>query len=396
MDAILKNPFLQYLFGFLPKVKTVILATVCFALGLLFAYSTVSWVDGDPSRLHQSWQDQWALGIAARLRSPSVTEPRDTPQILIELLSAIDNPVEVVDRLKLTPLSSLAEQSQASAPSTPSGGGVVSNIILPIVWIVVFVIVYSLLFFLWAFLGWPYVRDRFYRGESVVSDEAAKAETLRLREARMLEEKMSDQALEASPYGDPVMRKPSLYRAGFGNYDDSFNIETEDGMYYGESGASIAETLGEGQVTAIEIWMFDKDEFANTPTGLFVSEYASTDQEIRARLEARGEVLVATPDTKLILETKALYVEASVISIKYNEDAEHPNSVIQEMATHIVVWSKAGVVDQGDVEIPTVPSAATLTNPISPPTLPNAPGTATQVSDPLQGGADWTPINPIS
>ena len=62
-------------------------------------------------------------------------------------------------------------------------------------------------------------------------------------------------------------------------YDDSFSIEdaNKDDEFLGECGATISETIGAGEpekVTAIEIWLFDKEDFVRTLTTVFVSEHA--------------------------------------------------------------------------------------------------------------------------
>jgi hypothetical protein len=71
--------------------------------------------------------------------------------------------------------------------------------------------------------------------------------------------------------GEPVTRKMSVFLMGRGQYDDSFEIEDQNDMFLGECGAAIAETIGEGsptKVAAIEVWLFDKDDFVRTLTGV--------------------------------------------------------------------------------------------------------------------------------
>ncbi|MGV2436137.1 MAG UNVERIFIED_CONTAM: hypothetical protein LVT10_15675 [Anaerolineae bacterium] len=77
-----------------------------------------------------------------------------------------------------------------------------------------------------------------------------------------------------------------------GTYDDSFNIETDAGLYYGEAGGSVAEKIGDG-VSAIEIWMFDKDEFVNTPTAVIASPHLFTNPVARNKLQAKGNIVLA-------------------------------------------------------------------------------------------------------
>lgn len=221
---------------------------------------------------------------------------------------------------------------------------------------------------------------------------------------------MASSAVDTTKYGEPIIRKASIYQTGFGNYDDSFNIETDAGMYYGEAGGTIAEKIGEG-VTAIEVWMFDKDEFANTPSAIIASEHAISDQALQSRLAPRGELFKAEPGTKIVLETAALYVEARVVNVEYEDTAEIPNSVFKKVTIEVIAWAKgtsggAGAatpvppMPQPVMSIPPSPAPSAPTPNYAPPPMPAAPppppavGGAKPPDDPFGGTGDFTPIDP--
>jgi len=435
MQAILQNPFLKYLYGFLPKLTTVILATVCFAIGMVFAYATISFVDGDPRQLEQSWQDQWVISTEARFRAAN-NQAAAEPGNIVNLLAAVDNPQEIVERLGLGngQFQQLAQQAQEQAPSAPRGGTILSNYVMPIVWIIVFAIIYTLLFFVWSFVIFPFIRD-LTRQEDEEEKAAAAAEIQKIKDIKAQEEAMRAEASSSEGsqlYGEPVIQKISQYQRGFGKYDDSFNIETEDKTYYGEAGGSIAEQLGEDGVTAIEVWMFDKDEFTNTPNTILASQHAFNDPAIKSRLEPKGEVVLAEPGQVIKLETNALYVEAKVTDVQYDPSAEIPNSEFSKVTTQITAWAKNADTSGGggtpspggappmptpDFNAPTQPASPVGSGGQSspqppsdpfggsggfqPPSQPSGGGSSgggqsnpPPPDDPFGGTGDFTPVNP--
>lgn len=428
MSSFLKNPTVQIVLGYFPKVTTVALAVICFALGMVWAYgiAPVQYVNGDPSQLQQSFQDQWVAAAAGRYAARNANNDQNVQQ----MLQAVDNPQEIVQRLQTDPAYSaiadaltrpefqqLVQQAQAEAAAAPPQPNVINNYVIPLVVIIVFAIIVVLAKVLWTLLIFPFI-------EPIISgrnkSEASKEIDL-IKQRNEAMETMKGTAVEANQYGAPVIRQLSMYRRGFGNYDDSFNIETEDKTYYGETGGTIAEKIGEDGVTAIEVWMFDKDEFANTPTVIFASEHAYNDPAIRSRLENRGEVVKIEPGTKAVMETGGLYIEATARNVNYDESAEAPNSVIEESTIEIVAWAKNGADSGGTAtpvptppapagaEFPATPpaSGSTPPTPLAPPPLnlpddddsprPLAPppmGSSSPPDDPFAGAGDFTPVNP--
>ncbi|MEO0566049.1 MAG: hypothetical protein AAF125_28335, partial [Chloroflexota bacterium] len=257
------------------------------------------------------------------------------------------------------------------------GGGFIGNYVVPVLWIIAFAIAYTALFFVWAFVIWPFVRDRVRTrsAEEIAGDEDAKKQIAAIKEKKGLEEQMKAQAatsVGAQKYGEPVIQKISQYKRGFGKYDDSFNIETEDKTYFGETGGSVAERIGEDGVTAIEVWMFDKDEFTNTPNTILASQHAFNDPGVKSRLEPKGEVKLAEVGQVVVLETAALYVEAKVAAVEYDESAPVPNSEFKQVTTQITAWAKN--VDTAGGGSGTPPSPAGLPPMPMPDTAATQPG----------------------
>ncbi len=439
MSSFLKDPTVQIVAGYFPKLTTIILAVVSFALGLIWAYGIqpVQYVNGDPSQLEQSWQDQWVVGAAGRLSNANANSVEPSVEAMLQ---AVDDPAGIVNRLINDPnyaaeagilsapaFQGVVQRAQPNAAAPPPRSNVISDIVGPIVVIIVFAFLLVLGKVLWTLLIYPFIEPLIAGRETTDASQ----EIDRIKKQRQIETDMKTATVDTTRYGEPIIRKASLFRAGFGNYDDSFNIETGAGLYYGEAGASIAEKIGEDDVTAIEVWMFDKDEFTNTPAGIFATEYAMNDPALRSRLEPRGKLVKMEVGAQIVLETDALYIEATVRDLEYDPAAEHPQSVLQNSTIEVIAWAKSGGPGDGSglptpdtVPAPAIPSADPVGSsggqtPLAPPPLnpdagPFAPpdfgppatsgGNQGQgqsggnsapppPDDPFGGAGDFTPVN---
>jgi hypothetical protein len=75
----------------------------------------------------------------------------------------------------------------------------------------------------------------------------------------------------------------TTYVLGDDLYDESFSIDTGAGEFMGEYGVGVSEAIGVGEpkkVTALEIWLFDKNDI-KTATKVLMSQYAFNDPSIR-------------------------------------------------------------------------------------------------------------------
>jgi hypothetical protein len=143
----------------------------------------------------------------------------------------------------------------------------------------------------------------------------------------------------------PFVQFATTYALGDDRYDMTFNIE-QARDYLGECGAGITETLGRGkprQVTALEVWLFDKND-TRTATTVLISERGFGDPELRARLEQKGEVVLIQPDRDIELKTRALRVRARVIEIEYSDGETHPRGIFSKVSLKLGVW-RAGMRD---------------------------------------------------
>ena len=96
-----------------------------FIIGLIWGYTLdpVKFYDADPTTLEQGWQDEWVRLINDRytLNTLNAEPSEEFRQGIVSALKAVDNPLEIVQRLGFTQLVESAQAAQALAPSAPPG-----------------------------------------------------------------------------------------------------------------------------------------------------------------------------------------------------------------------------------------------------------------------------------
>lgn len=141
----------------------------------------------------------------------------------------------------------------------------------------------------------------------------------------------------------PIAQFVTTYSLGDDHYDPSFSIEKENGDFLGECGVGISETIGSGtpkKVTALEVWLFDKIDI-RTVTRVLTSEYAFSDETLRARLTTKGNLVQAAPGAEFMLETATLLMRARLLELEYVE-GQVEDSVFRRLTLELGVWVKTG------------------------------------------------------
>ena len=154
-------------------------------------------------------------------------------------------------------------------------------------------------------------------------------------------EKTDFQSLGLAP---PVTQTMTTYVVGDDLYDESFSIDTPGGDFLGEYGVGVSETIGVGdpkKVTALEVWLFDKNDI-KTATKVLMSAHAFNDPELRSRLEAKGELVMLEPQGQIILETATLQLLVTVNDLEYGIGALPPESYFERVTLELAVWPKEG------------------------------------------------------
>ncbi|MDP2964474.1 MAG: hypothetical protein Q8N39_00385 [Pelolinea sp.] len=140
----------------------------------------------------------------------------------------------------------------------------------------------------------------------------------------------------------PLSQFMTTYRQNDDLYDDSFSIDSINGEFLGECGVGIAETIGVGEpkkVTALEVWLFDKNDI-QTVTKVLMSEHANNDPAIRQRLLSKGEPIVVEPGMRFVMETASLQLEAKIVDMVYARGPLPENSYFSRLTLEISVWAK--------------------------------------------------------
>ena len=174
----------------------------------------------------------------------------------------------------------------------------------------------------------------------------SKQQGVKLSPARRADNKKPSGTIVAN--ASPQKKGPALaqfmttFRQGDDLYDDSFSIDSVNGEFLGECGVGIAETIGVGdpkKVTALEVWLFDKNDI-QTVTKILMSEHAGNDSAIRQRLLSKGEPIKVEPGMTFVMETASLQLEAKVIDMVYARGPLPENSNFSRITLEISVWSK--------------------------------------------------------
>lgn len=140
----------------------------------------------------------------------------------------------------------------------------------------------------------------------------------------------------------PVAHYVTTYVLGDDLYDDSFSIDSPSGEFLGECGAGISESMGVGdpkKVTAFEVWMFDKNDI-QTVTKVLMSPRAFADPVLRAKLEAKGELIELEPQKQIVLETQTLQMSATVADMQLGQGNLPDGSYFDRVTLELAIWSK--------------------------------------------------------
>jgi len=144
----------------------------------------------------------------------------------------------------------------------------------------------------------------------------------------------------------PIASVDTTYSRGDDRFEYSFPIENESQDFLGDCGVAIAESLGSDtpkNVTAFEVWLFDKNDI-RTRTKILMSEHAYHDEGIKAKLATKGtDQILAREGETIVLETVSLILNAIVTEIEYGDSANTPpESYFERLSIKFHVWRKEG------------------------------------------------------
>ncbi|MCB0117919.1 MAG: hypothetical protein KDD72_02735 [Anaerolineales bacterium] len=169
-------------------------------------------------------------------------------------------------------------------------------------------------------------------------------ETTKAMEAAEFSRSAEKTNFEELGLAPPITQTMTTYVLGDDLYDESFSIDTGAGEFLGEYGVGVSEVIGVGEpkkVTALEVWLFDKNDI-KTATKVLMSAHAFTDPAIRSRLEPKGELVTTEPQAQVLLETATLQLLATIVDIEYGKGPLPENSYFDRITLELAIWPRQG------------------------------------------------------
>ncbi|KXK50456.1 MAG: hypothetical protein UZ13_02467 [Chloroflexi bacterium OLB13] len=361
----------------MPTIVTVVALVFAMLFGLFWGYvlNPVRYYDGAPHQLRGEWRDEWVKLVAAA-KAAEIYNDADIQRYL----ALVEDPANVVERLitdttesvqaaliELRPLVYNSDGSPLQGREAPKPGSAISDIVMLLLAIIITVVLAVVVSLAWRILIKPNVvlPIREALRPKTEEDIQRKANIDAIRARRIQEEEMRREAAKAAPtnpYGPALTQRLSVYTKGR-QFDDSFAIENADKVFFGECGAAIAKKLG-NDVAAVEIWLFDKEDFVNQIAKVFASEKAYSTPEVRAELEEKvkdpaTDIVLAQPGTILTLETDRILVQATLLDT--TPTATAPNSTFDKLTIKMEAWHKGTAA---------APAPATAPSPVYAPPAP--------------------------
>lgn len=167
-------------------------------------------------------------------------------------------------------------------------------------------------------------------------------EVTAVMQANELNKNASKTNFEDLGLAPPITQMMTTYILGDDLYDESFSIDSQSGEFMGEYGVGVSEIIGVGEpkkVTALEIWLFDKNDI-KTATKVLMSQHAFADPGIRSRLEPKGELVLIEPQAQVLLETATLQLLATVVDIEYGKGPQPDSSYFERVTLELAIWPR--------------------------------------------------------
>jgi hypothetical protein len=319
-----------------PLVVGAVALVVGIILGMFIGWNTVTVVNTTPAVMRPDLQDDYL-----RMAIDSFRVNQD-PNLAVQRWNNLGRAAApVFDDIKKHPgkldpnvisiFGKLIDTVEPGATKLPTSGGSSIGPLVIVGAILVLLLVAGVAAYI--FFLRPLLANRPSTGEPTPTQQMTEAN----REA---EAKKTD--FESLGVAPPITQNMTTYMLGDDLYDESFSIDTQGGDFLGEYGVGVSEIIGVGdpkKVTALEIWLFDKNDI-KTATKVLMSAHAYSDATIRARLEPKGELVMVEPQKQVILETQTLQLLAKVVDLQYGNGALPNNSFFERLTLELAIWQK--------------------------------------------------------
>jgi hypothetical protein len=307
MDAIMEKIGREALIGFVVGLVVGLIIGLPILGWWVFP---VQWTDTDPFDLRQSYKeayvsmlaDSYTLNTNVALARQRVEgwDPKDLGQVIGQLQAKASDSAQVqrLDNLA----TALGVRAGAVTPEPAAQPTTASTLFRRLV-LILGIVLAAALVIAGVMVGIPLLRER------------------RLEEPAKLGRRLPPMRQAAKPegVGEPLGHFVASYTLGQDSYDQSFSIESPSSEFLGECGMGISEIISAGppaNITAFEVWLFDKND-VRTVTKVLMSKYAHDDDALRAKLAPKGEAILVEPGKAVVLETASLRVDAEISEMEY-------------------------------------------------------------------------------
>lgn len=329
-----------------PTLALAVAALLGLGLGLVIGWVVwpVQWTDAGPQHLRADLQEQYLKNVAMRLQVDNNVQAAqaalaDWPEADEAIQALMRQPTTTEEeRRQLDQLSRALAGGAGEARASADLFGTVRNVgIVCLAGLLAVALIGGL---------WALVQGRLGRAQPVLMEEDEAFSEPDIAVGFQGEGKEGMKAVPERARGrlsaEPVGHFTTTYEFGNDSYDDSNTIESENGEFLGEYGVSIAEAIGVGEprkVTALEVWLFDKNDI-RTVTQVLMSEHAYYDDAFRAKLAPKGEAVLARVGETLVLETASLTLHARVVDLEYRQGNLPPQSVFERVTLEMTAWAR--------------------------------------------------------
>lgn len=348
---------------FMPPRKTLVTLLIGSVLGLLLGLAIgwwwwpVEWTNSTPGNLRSDFQSAYISWVAEQYAANDNLE-WVSDELGAEywkegqLTQTLEQLAQEQSGVKATQLRALALalEKATPAPTEPAtSGGTVLNSVAKICGVALLIVLC--------------VAGTLFLFKRLREPGAGPGIAERVRGVTMIDDIPSAGQVSWQDGDQPLAQFVTTYALGDDHYDPSFSIELGNGDFVGECGVGIAETIGVGEpskVTALEAWLFDKNDI-RTVTKVLMSDYAFRDDALRTKLAPKGEPVLAGEGKKVILETRGLRMQVRILEAKYGAGDLPPDSFFDKLTVDLAAWVKP--------ESEQASPAAEIGAPIAPSTL---------------------------
>ncbi len=322
-----------------PLVLAVLALIVGLAVGVPLGWKTVTVVDTTPAVMRSDLQQDYlrmAIDSFRVNRDPNLAVNRwdNLGPAAAPMFVEIQKNPEGIDPAVITAYGQMIQAVKGTNPTNPSSATATSGGLPGIIILIGAILV---LLLVGGAVGILFLRRIL---KNPTSDEVTPGMQATEINREATKNKTNFETLGVAP---PITQNMTTYVLGDDLYDESFSIDTPSGDFLGEYGVGVSETIGVGdpkKVTALEIWLFDKNDI-KTATKVLMSTHAFSDAGIRSRLEAKGELIQVEPQKQVVLETETLQLLATVVDLQYGDGALPDKSYFERVTLELAIWRKS-------------------------------------------------------